>query len=144
MIGQILVKFHNNPLSAHPRFFGTYRKIQMSYFWPTMKWDIKRHVRFCKDCVRFKSTKPATKTPLKPIEAERPLQIVAMDFVGPLPKSDRGNQYALVLVDHFTRWPVEYAVEDTEAETVARLLRDFVHCYGCPEELLSGGGSQFT
>ena len=144
MIGQILLKFHDNPLSAHPGFFRTYRKIQMSYFWPTMKSDIKRHVRLCKDCVRFKSAKPATKTPLKSIEAERPLQIVAMDFVGPLPKSDRGNQYALVLVDHFTRWPVVYAVEDTEAETVARLLRDFIHCYGCPEELLSDRGSQFT
>ena len=144
MVGQLLVKFHDNPLSGHPGFFRTYRKIQMSYFWPTMKSDIKRHVRHCKDCARFKSTKPATKTPLKSIETERPLQIVAMDFVGPLPKSDQGNQYALVLVDHFTRWPVVYPVEDTEAETVARSLRDFVHCYGCPEELLSDRGSQFT
>eukprot|EP00795_Rhopilema_esculentum_P005390 gene5390-558_t len=144
MVGQLLVKFHDNPLSGHPGFFRTYRKIQMSYFWPTMKSDIKRHVRHCKDCARFKSTKPATKTPLKSIETERPLQIVAMDFVGPLPKSDQGNQYALVLVDHFTRWPVVYPVEDTEAETVARSLRDFIHCYGCPEELLSDRGSQFT
>eukprot|EP00795_Rhopilema_esculentum_P001556 gene1556-16005_t len=144
MVAQLLVKFHDNPLSGHPGFFRTYRKIQMSYFWPTMKSDIKRHVRHCKDCARFKSTKPATKTPLKSIETERPVQIVAMDFVGPLPKSDQGNQYALVLVDHFTRWPVVYPVEDTEAETVARSLRTFIHCYGCPEELLSDRGSQFT
>jgi len=88
--------------------------------------------------------KPATKAPLKSIEAERPLQIVAMNFVRPLPKSDQGNQYALVLVDYFTRWPVVYAVQDTEAGTVARLLRDFTHCYRCPEELLSDRSSQFT
>ena len=144
MVGQLLVKFHDNPLSGHPGFFRTYRKIQMSYFWPTMKSDIKRHVRHCKDCARFKSTKPATKTPLKSIETERPLQIVAMDFAGPLLKSDQGNQYTLVLVDHFTRRPVVYPVEDTEAETVARSLCDFIHCYGCPEELLSDRGSQFT
>ena len=57
---------------------------------------------------------------MKSIVTERPLQIVAMDFVGPLPMSEQGNTYALVMVDHFTRWPIAYAVEDTEAETVAR------------------------
>ena len=67
-----------------------------------------------------------------------------MDFIGPLPKSDQGNKFALVLLDHFTRWPVVYAVPDTEAETLARLHRDFIHCYGCPEELLSDRGSKFT
>ena len=40
MIGKILGKLHNNPLSTHPGFFRTYRKIQMWYFWPTMKSDI--------------------------------------------------------------------------------------------------------
>ncbi len=103
MVGQLLVKLHENPLSAHSGFYRTYRKIQMSYFWPTMKSDIKRHIRHCKECARFKSTKPAMKTSLKSIVTERLLQIVAMDFVGPLPKSDKRNEYALVLVNHFTR-----------------------------------------
>ena len=144
MVGQILVKFHDSPLSAHPGFYRMYRKIQQSYFWPTMKTDIKRHTRHCGECAKFKSTKPASKTPLKPITTERPMQIVAMDVVGPLPKSDRGNTYALVMTDHFTRWPVVYSTDDIGAETVARKLRDFIHVYGCPEELLSDRGSNFT
>eukprot|EP00794_Sanderia_malayensis_P008665 gene8665-biopygen6942 len=56
-----------------------------------------------------------------------------MDFVGPLPKSDRGNLYALV-----------YPTENLEAETVARKLAEFIHIYGCPEQLLSDRGSNFT
>eukprot|EP00794_Sanderia_malayensis_P000882 gene882-biopygen147 len=144
LVGKLLVKFHENPLSAHPGFFRMYRKMQQSYFWPTMKTDIKRHVKHCNDCARFKSTKPATKTPLKNIVTERPLQIVAMDFVGPLPRSDKGNVYALVMIDHFTRWPAVYAVENTEAETVARKLVEFTHIYGIPEQLLSDRGSKFT
>eukprot|EP00794_Sanderia_malayensis_P005886 gene5886-biopygen4888 len=143
-VGQLLTKYHDNPLSAHPGFYRCYRKIQMAYYWPTMKTDIKRHIRHCQECAKYKSTKPACKTPLKSITTERPMQIVAMDFVGPLPKSDRGNLYALVMTDHFTRWPIVYPTENLEAETVARKLAEFIHIYGCPEQLLSDRGSNFT
>eukprot|EP00794_Sanderia_malayensis_P012360 gene12360-biopygen9855 len=64
--------------------------------------------------VKYKSTKPACKTPLKSITTERPMQIVAMDFVGPLPKSDQGHLYALVMTDHFTRWLNVYPTENLE------------------------------
>eukprot|EP00794_Sanderia_malayensis_P003906 gene3906-biopygen3342 len=143
-VGQILMRMHDHQLSGHPGFFRTYRKVQQKYFWPKMKSDIKRHIRHCEECAKFKSPKPAGKTPLKSIVTSRPLQVVAMDFVGPLPKSDRGNTYALVMVDHFSRWPVVYSVDNIEAETVAVKLQDFIHTYGCPEELLSDRGSHFT
>ena len=67
-----------------------------------------------------------------------------MDFVGPLPESDQGNTYAPVMVDHFTRWPVVYPVASIEAEVVAEKVQEFIHTYGCPEELLSDRGSNFT
>eukprot|EP00112_Aurelia_sp_Birch-Aquarium-sp1_P012429 Seg2613.2 transcript_id=Seg2613.2/GoldUCD/mRNA.D3Y31 product="Transposon Ty3-G Gag-Pol polyprotein" protein_id=Seg2613.2/GoldUCD/D3Y31 len=143
-IGQILIRMHDHQLSGHPGFYRTYRKVQQKYFWPTMKSDIKRHVKHCAECAKFKSPKPAGKTPLKSITTSRPLQIVAMDFVGPLPISESGNTYALVIVDHFTRWPVVYSVENIEAETLAVKVQDFIHTYGCPEELLSDRGSHFT
>ena len=72
-----------------------------------MKTDVNRHVRHCKEYARSQaSSKPAHKTPMKSIVTEKPLQKVTMDFVGPLPMSRQGNMYALVMVDHFTQWPV--------------------------------------
>eukprot|EP00794_Sanderia_malayensis_P011438 gene11438-biopygen9117 len=143
-IGQILMRMHDHQLSGRPGFFRTPRKVQQKYIWPKMKSSIKRHIRHCGECAEFKSPKPAGKKPVKSIVTSRPLQIVAMDFVGPLPKSDRGNMYALVMVDHFSRWPVMYSVDNIEAETVTVKLQDFIHTYGCPEELLSDRGSHFT
>ena len=145
MVGKLLINSHDIPMSSHPGFYRMYKKVQQSYFWPTMKTDINRHVRHCGECAKFRTTsKPAHKTPMKSVVTERPLQVVAMDFVGPLPKSDAGNVYALVMVDHFTRWPVVFPVQDTEAETVASKVCEFIHAYGCPKELLSDRGSQFT
>ena len=64
--------------------------------------------------------------------------------MGPLPESDQGNTYALVMVDHFTRWPVVYPVSSIEAEVVAEKVQEFIHIYGCPEELISHRKRNFT
>ena len=39
-----------------------------------------------------------------PIMGE-PFQRIAMDIVGPLPKTRRGNEYILVVTDYATRYP---------------------------------------
>ena len=67
LVGQLLVKFHDHPLSGHAGFFRMYQKLQLNYFWPSMKSDMKRHVRHCSECAKFKLAKPSGKTPLKPI-----------------------------------------------------------------------------
>lgn len=32
------------------------------------------------------------------------MERVHLDFVGPLPKTDRGNEHILMMVDQFTKW----------------------------------------
>eukprot|EP00794_Sanderia_malayensis_P015470 gene15470-biopygen12873 len=107
------------------RFPQKISKRAKKYFRPKMKSDIKRHIRHCEECPKFKSPKPAGKTPPRSIVSPRPLKMAAMDLVGPLPKSDRGNTYAHVMVDHFSLWPIGFSVDNIEAETVALRLQDF-------------------
>ena len=42
-----------------------------------------------------------------------------MDFVGPLPPTQRGNRYILTVVYHFTKHAEAYALPDKEAVTIA-------------------------
>ena len=50
----------------------------------------------------------------------------------------QGNQYAIVFVDHLTKWPEVLGVPDQKAETVAHLLVEHVVVrLGVPERLLS-------
>ena len=49
-----------------------------------------------------------------------PLQVVAVDILGPLTESDGGNSYILVAGDYFTKWMEVYAIPNMEAVTVAR------------------------
>ena len=51
-----------------------------------------------------------------------PLDRVATDILGPLPKSAKGNTHILVATDHFTKWVEILPIPDTTAETCADYL----------------------
>ena len=41
---------------------------------------------------------------MKKYNVGSPMERIAMDILGPLPTSDNGNKYILVVSDYFTRW----------------------------------------
>ena len=73
------------------------------------------------------------------------MQIVAVDILGPLPKSDAGNSYILVAGDYFTWWMEAYPIPNQEAVTVAKTLIDHLFSrFSTPEQLHSDQGRQFV
>ena len=64
--------------------------------------------------------------------------------MGPLPISQSGNSYLLVLGDYFTRCMEAYPIPDQQAETVARkLVNEFISRFGVPLEIHSDQGRNF-
>eukprot|EP00731_Ephydatia_muelleri_P012426 Em0006g1320a len=58
----------------------------------------------------------------------RPFERIAMDISGPLPVTERGNCYTLVVGDYFTRWKEAFQ-KDMDVQTVARILADEFICH---------------
>ena len=83
------------------------------------------------------------KAPLQPIESSERFQIVCYDLAGPfMPASDSGNSYALILVDHFTKWLEVIPLKDTHAPTIALAIHDQWICrYGLMQRLHSDGAT---
>ena len=52
----------------------------------------------------------------------RPFEHIAMDLVGPLPRTWRGNRFILAIVDYATHYPEAIALPSTEAKQIAREL----------------------
>ena len=84
------------------------------------------------------------RAPLHPIEVTRPLEIAGVDFVGPLPTTEKGNKYIMTMQDHFTRWPVAYASPEATAKTVVEGVQSFARDFGFPDFILSDRGSSFV
>ena len=69
---------------------------------------------------------------------------VGLRYSGPLPISDLGNKYLLIVEDYFSKWTEAYPIPNQEVKTVADVLvHEFVSRYGVPGELHSDQGRNF-
>lgn len=104
-----------------------------------MRSDITRGCLVC----HSHSPGRAVHAPLTPIPVAGPFDRIGVDIIQ-FPRSDLGNQYAVVFMDYLTKWLEVYPTPDQSAATVANLLvREIVSRHGVPSELLSDRGRAF-
>jgi len=74
-----------------------------------------------------------------------PFQRLSIDFVGPLPKTERGNTMLLTIKDQFSKWVEAFPIQRATSELVADILMNQIFSrFGYPDEIHSDQGSQFT
>ena len=103
---------------------------------------IQEVVRTCDPC-QFANRKPVAMQVLHPIACTDITDAWAMDFIGPLPKTNNGNQYILTAMDLGSDWTIAQAIPHKSSEAVINLLRYIITTYGKPITLLSNNGEEF-
>lgn len=77
-----------------------------------------------------------------------PLEYVAIDILGELVATKRGNTYLLVLSDRCESWSAPLRTASLKRITAAQVASAFVHhwvfVYGPPAKILSDNKKQFT
>jgi transposase InsO family protein len=118
--------------------------IQPRFYWPFWKSDASKCVAACFSCNRRKGPQSRAKLPLKRYVCSQPMQRVAIDILGQLPTTPRGNRYLLVCTDYFTKWIEAFPLQNQEAETVAdALVEGMFSRLGVPAELHADQGRNF-
>ena len=122
----------------------TLSKLKERFYWPGQYNDVRDWCSTCAVCASHKTPTPKPRSPLQSVKAGFPMQLVAVDILGPLPESEAGNKYILVTGDYFTRWMEAYPIPNQEATTVATKLINELFCrFSIPEQLHSDQGRQF-
>ena len=135
---------HCIPFAGHLGRNKTTSRMLQRFYWPTLFRDIKHICSCCEKCQRC-STKRPPKAPLIPLPViAESFRRIAMDIVGPLPRSRSGNRYILVICDYSTRYPEAVPLCNITAETIAEELMKLFARVGIPEEILTDQGSNFT
>lgn len=71
---------------------------------------------------------------------QKPFTRIAMDLIGPLPKTKRGNRFILTICDYATRYPEAIPLLSSEAHRIAKELILLFTRVGVPEEVLTDQG----
>ena len=91
MHADLLKLSHGDPSSGHMGINHCLERLQKPYYWPGIASEMQLWITEREICDRCK-------TPVG-----QPMELWAMDILGPLPMTTRGNQYILVMFDHFTK-----------------------------------------
>ncbi len=129
---------HDIPLAGHLGREKTTHRILRRFYWPTLFQDERNYCQTCKECqLHGGSRHKAPMIPL-PIIGE-PFRRIAMDILGPLPWTNRGNKFILVTSDYATRYPEAFALRNITASKIAEVLMELFTRHGKPEEILIKG-----
>lgn len=111
--------------------------------WPGMRLHVKKFLSQCPTCQSLRVINLAIRALPYVTAALNPMERISIDTVGPLPKSSRGYEYILVIIDNFSRFVELYPLMSVGAGEAAERLLEYTSRYGQPLQILSDGGTQF-
>ena len=143
---QIINQCHDIPTSGHFGFYKTLKKITENFYWPKIRTDVFKYVRNCDIC---HSQKMPNSTPMGLMGSERkismPFQCIFIDFLGPYPRSPRGNTHAIIVSDYFTKYVMVKPVRAANAKSLISFIEnDIFLVYGVSQFIVCDNGSQMT
>ena len=123
---EVLKYLHDSPSGGHLGVDKTLEKVKQSFYWPGMKEFVQKYCKECDKCTARKTPKESP-APMGIYIVGEPMEKIAIDILGPLPTTETGNKYLLMVHDCFTKWIEAYPLPNQEAETVSSaLVNEFI------------------
>lgn len=144
-VNRVLKECHDGMCGGHFAQNSTAKKIlSTGYYWPALFKDVQAYCSSCETCQLY-GKRTLSHGELHPITPTGPFDKWGVDFVGPLPKSARKNQYLIVATDYMTKWAEALPVKQATQDVAADFIFSHVACrFGCPLELVTDRGSHFV
>lgn len=141
---EILRLAHDVPTSGHCGVSKTLHRVSSKYYWPKLKSDVLAYIKRCHTCAQYKpeQQKSFGLMSSRP-HGNAPWQVISMDVVGPLPRSN-SYAYILVVTCSFSKFVLTFPMRNATGKVISRLVEDHVFLlFGVPVAIITDNGSQF-
>ena len=141
-----VIEVAHEAFSGHLGINKTCDRILSEFYWPDLRKDVASFVNTCHTCQMVgKPNQTIPPYPLQPIQVpSEPFSKIVIDVVGPLPKTKKGNQYILTILDPTTRYPEAFPLKNITSKIIVSKLTTMFTTFGIPQEIQSDRGSNFT
>jgi len=133
------------PLAAHPGGKRMYQTLRDQYHWPSLAMDVLGWVAACPTCAKNRLMGTQSEAFMRLFPATQPFAALAIDLLGPLPRTSKEYEYILVICDRFTKVTRAVPLRDiTALDGLSAFLDTWVASYGIPDLVLSDNRPQFA
>ena len=137
---------HDQPMSGHMGCAKTVSRLAQSFYWPGMARDVSEYIARCGPCQRNKHSNMKPAGLLKPLPLAGKGEMITIDFVGELPRSRRGKDAIMVVVDKMTKrsYYEPCTTTATAKQTAEMIFRRVVREQGLPLAIVTDRDARFT
>ena len=94
---EILQQMHNSKTSGHLGVAKTLGRIRERFYWVKCRQEVQEWCRNCDICAQKRGPQKKILAPLKTVNVGSPMERIAIDILGPLPVTEAGNKYILII-----------------------------------------------
>jgi len=148
----VLEMGHDAAFAGHLSVRRTQQRIKLSFWFPRLDDIVREYCSTCDACQRRAPSRTLDRVPIRSIQRadELPFTHLVMDCIGPIisdpdPVATKPQyNYALVICDRFTRWPMAYPLKNLSAKATCDALLQVFMTFSVPKVISSDCGSNFT
>ncbi|GFS70735.1 transposon Tf2-8 polyprotein [Trichonephila clavipes] len=138
-----LIKFIDE--NGHFSVLKTEEIVKQEFFIPNLSNVVKKVIVNCVPCILANKKTGKKEGFMNPVSKESiPLSTYHVDFIGPLPSTNKSYQHIFTVVDAFTKFTWLYPVKTVSAESAFEKPKQEQKTFGNPIRIISDRGSAFT
>lgn len=138
-IKSVLEECHDIPLAGHLGIKKTILRVKEKYFWPKLIKDVTDYVKGCDRCKCMKYPTQISRPLMgKGKEVDQPWEMISMDYIGPLPRSRKGNTMLYVVIDFLSKYCILKPLRTGKTPPLIKFLEeDIFLVYNVPRIIIS-------
>jgi hypothetical protein len=143
----VLGEVHKKEYSGHPGYQKTITTLRKLFYWPNMKGKTIEYLARCQDCHQVKAEHQHPAVLLQPLPVlEWKWETIPLDFITSLRKTQKQNDYIMVLFDKLNNYAHFIPVKSTfkAINIVEIFMKEIFRLHDIPKMVISNRDVKFT